>query len=247
MNKNKLITFGDSFIQQRSLHPTMETWIDYICKENNFELDGYGIGGNGIWNTVLNFLEYKKDFDVCIFAWSEVSREYFPLRNIRNIRGGQNWNSKNEPSDINKKYDKYYMDENLCILRAITWLRWFDGFLNDYYRDKKFIHLYCFQQEFNLIKESKFGNINLNDILVKYPQQKDLKFNFYPHTFKHGINIRPSLMAFADLLPHRKVEDGGGLLHMDHPVHKSFANQLNTVLKDDDFRNGDIVEFNLEY
>jgi len=247
LNKNKLITFGDSFIAQRSLDPTMETWIDYICKENNLELDGYGAPGNGIWNTVLNFLEYEEDFDVCIFAWSEPSREYFPLRNIRNIRDGQNWNSKNEPSDINEKYNKYYMDENLWILRAITWLRWFDGFLNDYYSDKKFIHLYCFQQEFNLIKQSKFGNINLNDILVKNPQQKDLKFNCYPHTFKHGINIRPSLMEFADLLPHRKVEDGGGLLHMDHPVHKSFAKQLNKVLKDELLNNGDIVEFNLEY
>ena len=100
MNKNKLITFGDSFIAQRSLDPTMETWIDYICKENNLELDGYGAPGNGIWNTVLNFLEYEEDFDVCIFAWSDQSREYFPLRNIRNIRDGQNWNSKNEPSYI---------------------------------------------------------------------------------------------------------------------------------------------------
>jgi hypothetical protein len=227
----------------------METWIDYICKENNFEFDGYGIGGNGIWNTVLNFLEYEEDFDVCIFAWSEPSRDYYPVRNISNIQFGlgDSQTDKVETSDINEKYNKYYMDENLCILRAITWLRWFDGFLNDYYSDKKFIHLYCFQQEFNLIKESKFGNINLNDILVKYPQKRDLKFNFYPHTFKHGINIRPTLMEFADLLPHRKVEDGGGLLHMDHPVHKSLANQLNTVLKDDDLRNGNIVEFNLEY
>ena len=245
MNKNKLITFGDSFIAQRSLNPTMETWIDYICKENNFELDGYGIPGNGIWNTVLNFLEYEEDFDVCIFAWSELSREYFPFKNISNIKHGIR--SKQEYPDISEKYNKYFMDENLCMLRAITWLRWFDEFLNDYYSDKKFIHLYCFQQGFNLIKQSKFGNINLNDILVKYPQKRDLKFNVYPHTFNHGINIRPSLMAFANLLPHRKVEDGGGLLHMEHPVHKSFANQLNKILKDKLLKNGDIVEFEVGY
>ena len=168
MNKNKLITFGDSFIAQRSLNSTMETWIDYICKENNFEFDGYGVGGNGIWNTVLNFLEYEEDFDVCIFAWSEPSRAYFPLRTVSNISSDQN--IKEDPrilyliSEVNEKYNKYYMDENLCMLKAITWLRWFDEFLKEYYSDKKFIHLYCFQQEFNLIKQSKFGNINLNDI-----------------------------------------------------------------------------------
>ena len=54
-------------------------------------------------------------------------------------------------------------------------------------------------------------------------------------------------MEFSDLLPHRKVEDGGGLLHMDQLVHKSFGKQLDKVLKDESLNNGDIVEFNLGY
>jgi hypothetical protein len=228
----------------------METWIDYICKENNFEFDGYGVGGNGIWNTVLNFLEYEEDFDVCIFAWSEPSRAYFPLRTVSNISGDQN--IKEDPrilyliSEVNEKYNKYYMDENLCMLKAITWLRWFDEFLKEYYSDKKFIHLYSFQTDFYENDKNIFWGRNTNSILAKNSQKRDLEFNFYHHTFKYGINIRPSLMAFAELFP-RSDKDHGGELHMEHPVHKSFAKQLNKVLNDELLKNGDIVEFNLEY
>ena len=76
---NRLVTFGDSFIAQRSYFKTLESrsWIDYVCRENNFDLDGYGDGGTGPYNAILNFLEYKEHFDVCFFVWSQIFRIFF--------------------------------------------------------------------------------------------------------------------------------------------------------------------------
>jgi len=50
----KLVTFGDSFLAQRTYFKEVEpiSWIDYICKENNFRLDGYGDGGTNPYNAI---------------------------------------------------------------------------------------------------------------------------------------------------------------------------------------------------
>ena len=54
---NKLVTFGDSFLAQRKYYPTSKptSWIDMVCQENNFTLDGYGDGGTGPYNAIFNF------------------------------------------------------------------------------------------------------------------------------------------------------------------------------------------------
>ena len=90
---NKLVTFGDSFIAQRNHLPFIDktrstnfTWIDYVCRENNFRLDGYGDGGTGPYNAILNFLEYKEHFDVCFFVWSQIFRIFFNQRSVSDIK-----------------------------------------------------------------------------------------------------------------------------------------------------------------
>ena len=67
---NKLVTFGDSFVVQRTffLPEESKSWLDYVCRENKFRLDGYGDGGTGPYNAILNFLEYEEDFDICFCA-----------------------------------------------------------------------------------------------------------------------------------------------------------------------------------
>ena len=59
---NRLVTFGDSFIAQRNYFKDIKpkSWLDIICKENDFELDGYGCSETGILNTIMNFkgIEY---------------------------------------------------------------------------------------------------------------------------------------------------------------------------------------------
>jgi len=187
---NKLVTFGDSFVAQEYKFQStrISTWLDIICKENNFDLDGRGVGGIGPWSTIMDFLNYDKDFDVCFFAWSTLHREAL--------------------------------------------LQWFDRFLQKNYSDKKIIHLYSFKEEDNLV-----------DSILK---KNNIHFDFYPHIFEQGINIKPELLKFSKLLDFNFEKDIKPL-HMASQVHKSFAKQLNKVLKDESLNNGDMVEFNLEY
>tara|TARA_A100001515_G_scaffold4032_1_gene4042 strand:- start:607 stop:1224 length:618 start_codon:yes stop_codon:yes gene_type:complete len=204
---NKLVTFGDSFLAQHKYFPKIEptSWIDMVCQENNFDLDGHGVGGIGPWSTIMNFLNYDKDFDVCFFAWSSLHREM----------------------NIKKETDDY------IFLKGIALLQWFDRFLQKNYSDKKIIHLYSFKEE-----DIKFE--------VGILKKNNIHFDFYPHIFEQGINIKPELLEFSKLLDFNFEKDIRPL-HMASQVHKSFAKQLNKVLKDESLNNGDMVEFNLEY
>jgi len=215
----KLVTFGDSFIAQTqhdSFNP--KSWLDYICIENKFRLDGYGSAETGVDNTIVNFLKYNKDFHTCLFTWSDPNREYLPLRNLQAIKNDSWEYITDKEKKIGDEYRKHYSDTTIEHLKSVSILQWFDRYLRENHKDKKFIHLYCFE---------------LGD-------------NFYPHIFSQGINIKPELIKFSKLFDFKTTNDDRPL-HMASQVHKSFAKQLNKVLKDESLKNGDIVEFNLEH
>jgi hypothetical protein len=215
----KLVTFGDSFIaQSRNDSFTPKSWLDYICIENNFRLDGYGSAETGVDNTIVNFLNYDKDFDTCLFVWSDPNREYLPLRNLQTIKDGSWEYISDKEKEIGNKYRKYYSDTMIENIKSVSILQWFDRHLQKQHKNKKFIHLYCFE---------------LGD-------------NFYPHIFKQGINIKPELIKFSKLSDFKTSNDDRPL-HMATEVHISFANQLNKVLKDKSLSNGDTIEFSLEH
>ncbi len=86
------------------------------------------------------------------------------------------------------------------------------------YKDKKFIHLY---------------SLHISDKA------------FYPHIFKHGINIKPHLAEFS-YIGGEDYNHADRLIHLTTEAHQLFAKQLNKVLKDESLNNGDVVEFSLE-
>ena len=229
----KLVTFGDSFLAQRAYFKTTEpiSWIDYICKENNFRLDGYGDGGTNPYNAILNFLEYNEDFDICFFSWSHIFRVIYNNRRLIDIANG--YETAQEQIDIPQQeltdiYYKYvFATDDFEWVKAQAMLEWFDRHLQKNYKDKKFIHFY---------------SLKIND--------KD----FYPHIFKHGINIKPHLAEFSHIggedytpIDPHNVKPSDRRIHMIPKVHKLIANQLNKILKDESLSNGDVVEFSLEH
>ena len=223
---NKLVTFGDSFLAQRIYfrEPPARSWIDYVCRENKFRLDGYGDGGTNPYNAILNFLDFKKDFDICFFSWSQIFRVFYNNRRLIDVAKGEELAQQQidiPQEKLSKLYYKYvFATDEFEWVKAQAMLEWFDRHLQENYKDKKFIHLYCFE----------------------------ISDKFYPHMFEHGINIKPHLTEFSligDKKEYKKYDPR--LLHMIPEVHISFANQLNKVLKDKSLNNGDIVEFNLEY
>ena len=229
----KLVTFGDSFLAQRTYFKEVKSisWIDYICRENNFRLDGYGDGGTNPYNAILNFLEYNKDFDICFFSWSHISRVIYKNRRLIDIANG--YETAQEQIDIPQQeltdiYYKYvFATDDFEWVKAQAMLEWFDRHLQENYKDKKFIHFY---------------SLKVNDKA------------FYPHIFKHGINIKPYLAEFSHIggedytpIDPHNVKPSDRRIHMIPKVHKLIGNQLNKVLKDESLSNGDVVEFSLEH
>ena len=220
---NKLVTFGDSFLAQRKYYPTLKptSWIDMVCQENNFTLDGYGDGGTGPYNAIFNFLNYREDFDICFFSWSHIFRVIYNNRRVIDIVKGKQKEMDISGEELTELYHKYFFStDEFEWVKAQAMLEWFDRYLQKIYKDKKFIHLYCFK-------------INNKD--------------FYPHTFKHGINVFPFLEDFAKIDEPKDIGDDYRKLHMAPKVHVSFARQLNEVLNNNSLNDGDTVEFDIEH
>ena len=78
-----------------------------------------------------------------------------------------------------------YKDDYI-FLKGIALLQWFDRFLQKNYSDKKIIHLYSFKEE-----DIKFE--------VGILKKNNIHFDFYPHIFEQGINIKPELIKFSKL------------------------------------------------
>ena len=220
----KLVTFGDSFLAQRRSFEEAESrsWIDYVCRENKFRLDGYGDGGTNPYNAILNFLDYNKDFHTCFFSWSHIFRVIYNNRRLIDIANG--YETAQEQIDIpqqelSKLYYKYvFATDEFEWVKAQAMLEWFDRHLQENYKDKKFIHLY---------------SLHISDKA------------FYPHIFKHGINIKPHLAEFS-YIGGEDYNHADRLIHLTTEAHQLFAKQLNKVLKDESLNNGDVVEFSLE-
>ena len=220
---NKLVTFGDSFLaQRRVVKQQSRSWIDMVCKENNFTLDGYGDAATGPYNAIFNFLNYREDFDICFFSWSHIFRVNYNNRRLIDIANG--YETAQEQIDISQQeltdfYHKYFLTtDKFEWVKAQAMLEWFDRHLQENYKDKKFIHLY---------------SLHISDKA------------FYPHIFKHGINIKPHLAEFS-YIGGEDYNHADRLIHLTTEAHQLFAKQLNKVLKDESLNNGDVVEFSLE-
>ena len=220
---NKLVTFGDSFLAQRVYYKELEptSWIDMVCQKNNFTLDGYGDAATGPYNAIFNFLNYREDLDICFFSWSYILRAIYNNRKLIDIVKGKQKEMDISGEELTELYHKYFFStDEFEWVKAQAMLEWFDRHLQKNYKDKKFIHFYCFE-------------INHK--------------GFYPHMFEHGINIKPCLNDFSNIGDKKEYKNNDPrLLHMIPKVHKLFAKQLNKVLKDKSLNNGDVVEFSLE-
>ena len=143
---NKLVTFGDSFLaQRRVVEIESRSWIDMVCKENKFDLDGYGYSGTGPYNAILNFLDYDKNFNICFFAWSHIWRPFYMHNKL--------------DKKIDKYFVKYFLNEKIEYVKLQATLQWLDKYLQKNYSHKKFIHFYCFESGYNHLHDVDGTNL----------------------------------------------------------------------------------------
>jgi hypothetical protein len=189
--------YGDSFCKD-NFHPKYETYISLLKKHYNADITHLGYGGSSHWDLIIN--QFQKDEhalpDVCIFVWTSHDRFYNKV--VRGIRSSESLNysktrfkilptySYGLHRDIWKAAEQYYKhlyDENKVRLEYKSSLHYFDNVILEAHKHTKFIHLWSFGDWIKAYNKAndRWAPNNLT----------------YMHTWKNGVEIRPSLMSIA--------------------------------------------------
>ena len=197
--------YGDSFCENNSEGPWFgifkeyDSWVDLLAKSYSAEIVNIGSGGSSHWDLIINqFLSNHANLpDICVFTWTDPYRLYHrKLRHIREYEALQYTATKNKLLDpgydfgFNKKIweaaEKYYThlyDKEKTELEYKSSLYYFDNEVLSKLPHIKFVHLWG------------FGNVIENKETLK--EQYDEDNLTYLHSWRNGIEIRPSLMNYV--------------------------------------------------
>jgi hypothetical protein len=182
----KIGFFGDSFCAVNQSFTEYDTYIKEIENYYNAEIVNLGFGGSSIYDLLeiqLKPYVYNNHLDVYVFVWTESMRLFH--RTIRNLNSASVSMNKNTNAIINAaiEYYKYLHDVEIAHLQYVATLEYIDNnILPNLPRSSKIIHLWSFG---DLPKESWNG------------KELDTKNIEYSHTWKHGIEVRPSLITLG--------------------------------------------------
>ena len=174
--------FGDSFSHENNkiiqIADGYKTYIHLLEKEFKTKISIKSRGGCSHWDIILNqFLPNKDNLpDICIFTWPDKNRFFHrKIRHIRRQEALEYSNTKNKVLNINysnglyrkqwKAAELYYkdlFDEEKNDLEYLSPLYYFDNVILKNIQNKKFIHLWSFENVYNWN-----NNITLKTPLVK--------------------------------------------------------------------------------
>lgn len=193
----KIGFYGDSFCKDK-FHFKYDTYISLLKKHYKASITHLGYGGSSHWDLIIN--QFQKDEhklpDVCIFVWTGHDRFY--NKTVRGIRSFESINYSNTQFKINptysyglhsniwlaaEQYYKHLFDDEKAKLEYKSSLHYFDNVILQAHKNTKFIHLWSFGDCIKVYNEDKdtWSPDNLT----------------YMHTWKHGVEIQPSLMSIA--------------------------------------------------
>ena len=190
--------FGDSFCATtRNVHSLTHgytTYIQQLVKHYGVKIVNLGHGGSSVWDIVLNqlppLISSNSVPDICVFVWTDPGRLYH--RTVRNINSVSSQEShllnKNTWKAANEYY-KHVFNYDYHLLAYKSLLLYVDNvILPTLPSTTKIIHLWS------------FGEPSTWDSVGFIPSNIT-----YPYTWKHGVEIRPSLASIG--LNDRSLEE----------------------------------------
>ena len=181
---NKTIGFfGDSFCEEYYCRTGNKTYIQMLADHYDAKIVSLGKGGSSIWDVLLNqldpFIQSNSIPDICVFVWTEHARLFH--QTVRNINfssvednTGLIWNAA-------KEFYHHLYNNNLSIVQYVAGLRYIDDVvISSFPTHVKVVHLWS------------FGVPSENNKVGFQPDNIR-----YLHTWKNGIEIRPSMMSIA--------------------------------------------------
>jgi len=183
--------FGDSFctesISPHSILKNYKTYLRLLADHYDAEIVNLGHGGSSIWDTLLiqlkPFMEKKEVPDICIFVWTIPGRLF--NRKIRRLNSTDVHHkvrilNHNIWNAAEKFYDHLY-DREKEEIEYISCLQYIDNvILPQLPHTTKIIHLWTA----GTTKEWTTDGIRPANTT-------------YPHLWKRGIEIRPSLLSLS--------------------------------------------------
>lgn len=187
----KIGFFGDSFSAENPprILNKYSTYISLLEKEYKTNIPIYSRGGTSHWDVIINqFLPRINDLpDICIFTWPNEHRLFH--RKVRNIirstalvysqekykflKIGCNFGLYKNEWTAAEMFYRHLFDEEKNEIEYKASLHYFDNVIIDKLKNKKFIHLWSFDQ-----KHIWKNNIELSEPLIKIAER--MIPNYYP-------------------------------------------------------------------
>ena len=181
-----------------------ETYISLLLNYYNAELTHLGYGGSSQWDLIIE--QFQKDEhnlpDVCIFTWTSHNRLYH--NKVRHLREKEcltysdtkfkivptySFGLHSKIWSASEQYYKHLYNDNKTRLEYKSSLYYFDNVILEAHKNTKFIHLWSFGDQISLAPPEN--------------HPRGLTWSWSPenltylHTWKNGVEIRPSLMSIA--------------------------------------------------
>jgi hypothetical protein len=202
----KIGFFGDSFCATLESHHGYKTYISMIQQHYNAEIINLGYGGSSIYDLLKLQLPpflYDNYLDVYVFVWTDPGRLFH--RTVRNLNFASIEERLHDPIynpiiSAARNFYKYLYDIEIQYLQYIAILKYADSdILPNILSTSKIIHLWSFG-------ELPSGGWNGQDF--------DVSEINYSHTWKTGVEVRPSLVTLS-LSAHKNYMNKMSTLNMN--------------------------------
>ena len=208
--------FGDSFCARKhSFSFEYKTYISMLADHYNADIVNLGRGGSSIGDLILlqlkPFIIENRVPDICVFAWTDIARIFH--RRIRKLNFGSVHEHSKRSEVWTAAYDYYthLYDGEFSELQYVSLLEHVDNvILPQLPTGTKIVHLWS------------FGNPPHWDTDGFRPE--NLK---YYHTWKTGVEVRPSLMSIGMMdNTSKEIYDDPGSNHLSNKVKNELVFNL---------------------
>jgi hypothetical protein len=195
MKYNTIGFFGDSFCAEKSNHHSLfykyTTYIDKLANHYDAKIVNLGHGGTSVWDTyliqLLPFIKSDTIPDICVFVWTIPGRLF--NRKVRRLNHSDTMHPKlhtfnplkHKIWNAAREYYTHLYDREKEEIEHISFLRYFDDvILSKFPKETKIIHLWTAGCTSGWTTETIRPSVTS-----------------YTHTWKHGSEVRPSLLGLS--------------------------------------------------
>lgn len=214
--KTKIGFFGDSFCANKnSFSLKYTTYVSMLANYYDAEIVHLGKGGSSIGDLILlqlnPFIIENNVPDICVFTWTDIARIF--NRHVRklNLASVQEYYKRSKIWTAALEYYTHLYDHEFSELQYLALLEHVDNVILSQLPSKtKIVHLWSFGNPKEWTTNG-FLPENIN----------------YHYTWKHGIEVRPSLMSFSMMdNPSNEVFNDPGPNHLSNKMKNDIVFEL---------------------